>query len=306
MHRLSNGRLGAAAFIFVVFTACLAAPRAEQPQPPQQRPSQPQPSSQPQPQQPPPPPGTPTKALVPVAASTLASKPDQYVGEFVSLTGVIDQTLSKLAFSVDQDKNTSGKDVLVLAPRMNDPVTPNTYVTVVGEVVRFDAAEIAAKLDNFPVDLARDVADRYRGRPAIIARHIINAAGVDVAMRLPPPMTPAEEAYQKIMKQVASSNAALRKAIEGSDVKLARENMASLKQAFTQTESFWKARGKGDAMAWAQDGRKLAETIDRAAEAGKWEEVKATAGTLGKMCQTCHTTYRERYDDGSFRIKPGG
>jgi hypothetical protein len=23
------------------------------------------------------------------------------------------------------------------------------------------------------------------------------------------------------------------------------------------------------------------------------------------MCQTCHTAYRERYDDGSFRVKLG-
>src|SRR5688572_19021081 len=36
---------------------------------------------------PPVPPGTPTKALVPIAASTFASNPDAYVGEFVSLTG---------------------------------------------------------------------------------------------------------------------------------------------------------------------------------------------------------------------------
>jgi len=34
------------------------------------------------------------------------------------------------------------------------------------------------------------------------------------------------------------------------------------------------------------------------------------AGTLGQSCQSCHAAYRERFDDGSYRIKeppkPGG
>ena len=55
------------------------------------------------------------------------------------MMAIVDQTLSPTAFSVDQDKTKStGKDVLVLAPRLNEPIELNTYVTVIGEVVKFD------------------------------------------------------------------------------------------------------------------------------------------------------------------------
>src|SRR5207237_3405136 len=64
----------------------------------------------------------PPKPLVPVTASTLAGYPDSYYGEWVSVTGVVEQSLSRLAFAVDQGKLKSAADVLVLAPRLNSPV----------------------------------------------------------------------------------------------------------------------------------------------------------------------------------------
>jgi cytochrome c556 len=252
----------------------------------------------------PPAPGVPTKAIVPVAASTLGNNPDPYYGEFVSVTGTVEQTISKLAFSVDQDaKKSTGKEVLVLTRHMNAAVEPNGYVTIVGQLVKFDPAEVGAKFKEFAADVPGDVAQKYLGRPAIIASSVITATGLDVTRRLPPPMTAEEEALSKLMKQVGSANGALRKAIEGSDAKVATENAAILRQTFTQVESFWKDRKRNDASTWAADAKKLSEGIHRAAAAGKWDEVKASATTLGQACQTCHTTYRERYDDGSFRIK---
>src|SRR6266581_3568674 len=66
---------------------------------------------------------------VPLAASTLAANPDPYIGEWVTVTAAVEQTLAVLAFSIDQDKTKStGKEILVLAPRMNSPVDLNTYV----------------------------------------------------------------------------------------------------------------------------------------------------------------------------------
>src|SRR5438093_10228098 len=77
--------------------------------------------------------GPPAKPLVPVAASTLAAHPETYYGERVTMTGAVEQSLGKLVFSVDQDKTkTLEQQILVLAPRLNSPVDPNTYVTVIG------------------------------------------------------------------------------------------------------------------------------------------------------------------------------
>jgi cytochrome c556 len=273
----------------------------------QQQPTPPATPAQP-PAQPPaapaPPPGTPTKALVPIAASTLAANPEAYVGEFVSLTGTVEQSIGKMAFSVDQDaKKSTGKDIVVLMRHLSGTIDPQTYVTVIGQVVKYDAAEFASTFKEWADALPRDAAGSYAGKPVIIATSVINVAGIDVMRRLPPPMTAEEEAFQKIMKQVGSSNAALRKGMEASDVKLAAENAVLLRQSFTEAEAFWKRRSRNDAVTWAQDAKKLSDTIHRAAAAGKWDEVKTSATTLGQTCQSCHAAHRERFDDGSYRIK---
>jgi cytochrome c556 len=255
-------------------------------------------------QQPPPAGTPPPKPLVPVTASTLAGNPDRFYGEWVSVTGVVEQSLSPLAFAVDQGKLKAPGDVLVLAPRLNGPVDPSTYVTVVGEVVRFDPDEIGRKTKAYSVDLPSDLVAKYRGRPAILATAIINSKMIDLAKRLPPPMSTEEQAFDNIMKKVGPAFAALRQA-DATTADATKEQTAVLKQAFADTEAFWKAKGKADAVGWAQNARKQVDAIERATAAGQWDEVKTTAGTLGQACQSCHTAYRERFDDGSFRIKTG-
>jgi len=252
-------------------------------------------------------PGTPPKPLVPVAASTVATNPDPYYGEYVTMTASVDQILSRTAFVVDQDATKStGKDVLVLVPTMNGKVDQNAYVTVIGQLVKFDPAEVAKKAKDYKLDLTPELESKWSGKPAVIATSVINAAFIDVAKRLPPPMTADEEALQKIMKKIQPAFGALRTAVDGSNAEKTAENTAILKEAFTETEAFWKGRNKPDAMKWAQDARADVDTIEKSAASAKWDAAKASAGTLGQACQTCHGTYRERFDDGSFRIKTGG
>jgi cytochrome c556 len=260
-------------------------------------------------QAPPANPNAPTKALVPVAASSVAANPDPLYGEFVTMTGAVEQAFSKFSFSVDQDKTkTTGKDVLVLALRMSDPVTPNTYVTVVGELVKFDPVETVAKAKNFKIDVPPEVAAKYVGKPAVLAVNVVNDKSLDLARFIPPPMSPEETLLDKTMKGVGPANAELRKGVDGSSVDLVKKNTAILRQAFTDTEAFWKMRGKQDAMKWASDARAVVESIDKACTTEKpdWAAVKASADNLAKACATCHGAYRERLEDGSFRAKSGG
>ena len=246
----------------------------------------------------------PSKAIVPVAASTLAASPDRYYGEPVSVTGAVERSLSRLAFSIDQDrKSSTGADILVLARILNSPVEPDTYVTVIGQAVRFTREEVATKARDYGMDLPADVVESFRGLPAILATAVINHAGVDLAMRLPPPITADEAAHARIMKQVGPANAALRKALEAKDGKLAHENAAVLRNAFAETGGFWRSRKRSDAVGWARDADKAVEAIDRLAAEGSWDEVKASVTALGQACQACHTAYRERFDDGSYRFK---
>jgi cytochrome c556 len=107
------------------------------------------------------------------------------------------------------------------------------------------------------------------------------------------------------MKKVGPAFAALRKSIEGMDANLAKENTAVLKTAFADVERFFEAKDKHDGHQWASDALTAVGSIDTAVAAGKWDDVKASAGNLGKACQTCHTTYREKAEDGTYRMKPG-
>ena len=176
-------------------------------------------------------------------------------------------------------------------------------MTVMGEVAKFDPAELAGKKGYKLDDLSPEVVEKYRGKPVLLATSVINTASIDLTKRLPPPMTTEELALQKVMKKVAPAFAALRTSIDGSKAEAATENVAVLKQAFAETETFWKSKGKADATGWAADARKQIDLIDHAVAAGKFDDAKAPAGVLGTSCTTCHGAYRERFDDGSYRIK---
>ena len=294
----------------IILVASLAVSFAQQQQ---QQSQQPQPQQgQQQPSQPPQPPqggqrsGGPAKPIVPVAASTVVANPDPYIGEYVSLTAPVEQALTKSTFSVDQDKSKPDRDILIIAPTLTGTVTPNAYVTVLGELVKFDPDEIKKKTKNYTLDLSPDLIAKYKGKPAIVATAVVvNSTGVDIAKVLPPPMTPEELEFQKIMRQVGPANTALRGAIEKMDAAAVKEQAAVLSTAFTKTEAFWKTKGKAEAQGFAAEAKKHADAITAAVASANWDGVKASAGPLGQQCASCHGAYRERLDDGSFRIKAG-
>jgi cytochrome c556 len=301
-----------AAVALIAVSGLLATPLAQQ-RPPQQQQQQQQQQQKPQTAPPPagrggaaPAPGTPPKPLVPLAASTVAAHPDPYYGEYVTITASVDQIMSPSTFSLDQDATKStGKDVLVVVPTMTGKVDQNAYVTVIGELVKFDPAEIEKKTKDkkYTLDLPADAAAKYAGKPVVIATSVINAGFVDVAKRLPPPMTGEEENYQKLMKKIQPAFGALRTAVDKSDVDATTEQATALKEAFAETEAFWKAKGKNEPMQWAADARKQTEAILHDLPLGNWNGIKTQSAAVGQSCGTCHNAYRERFDDGSFRIK---
>ena len=257
------------------------------------------------------PPAAPVKPLIPVATNTVVAHPETYYGERVTMTASVQSVLSKSAFSVaqksfgDAAKTTAVADVLILAPKLQAPVPAGAYLTVFGEVVKFDPEEIAKKAKDYTLDLPADVIAKYRGKPALIASAVINESFLDLTWRMPPPATPDEDALSQVMRKVQPAFGALRGSIDGSNVDITKQNAAVLKQAFADTEAIWKGRGKTEPMQWAAEARKNAEAIETAAAAGTWEAAKTAAGPLGQSCGRCHTAYRERFDDGSYRIKTG-
>jgi hypothetical protein len=244
------------------------------------------------------------RPAIPAAASSIAEKPDMFYGQNVTVYATVEKLLTPLAFTLDQDKTKStGKEVIVLAPRLHEKVEPNTYVTVIGEVVKPDAAEIAKRSKAGASGLPADVLAQNAGKPVILATAVITPALNDIAKFIPPPLTPEEEALDKTMKGVSQANGALRKGIDASSAELVKANTAILAKAFVDVEAFWKKRGKEEAVKIAQTARAAVDGIDKAVAAGNWNDAKTQNTTLGAQCQSCHGTFRERLEDGSFAIK---
>jgi cytochrome c556 len=291
----------------IVWTVSLATSTAGQ-QPPQPPPAQP-PAGQGQgqraqnaaPAQPAP---AAPRPAIPAAASSIAEKPDTFYGQNVTVYATVEKQLTATAFTLDQDKSKStGKEVIVLAPRLHEKVEPNTYVTVIGEVVKPDAAEIAKRAKASAAGLPADVLAQNAGKPVIIATAVITPALNDLAKFIPPPMTPEEASLDKAMKSVGQANGAVRKGVDGTNAEIVKTNTAILAKAFAETEAFWKKRGKEEAVKIAQTARAAVDGLDKAASAGNWNDAKTHLTTLGQQCQGCHGTYRERLEDGSFAVK---
>jgi hypothetical protein len=245
------------------------------------------------------------RAALPAAASTIAAKPESFYGQYVTVYAAVEKSLSPTVFSVDQDKSkTTGQELIVVAPRLHEPVEANSYVTVLGEVVKADAAEITKRAKTGANGIAEILAQNPN-RPVILASAVINGAFTDLAKFVPPPLTPEEAVLDKAMKAVGGANGALRKGVEATDAELVKTNTAILAKAFTETETFWKSRGNNEAVKFAQAARQATAAIEVAAGQGNWNEAKAQTATLGQQCQSCHV-FRERLEDGSFAIKRKG
>ena len=297
--KLGSAALAVAAALWIVSLAAQQPPAqpAGGPPPPGQRGAQGN-------QTPAAPAPAPPRPAIPAAASSIADKPESFYGQNVTVYATVEKQLTPTAFTLDQDTTKStGKEVIVLAPRLHEKVEPNTYITVIGEVIKGDAAEIAKRAKASAAGLPADVLAQHPGKPVILATAVITPALNDLAKFIPPPMTPEEEVLDKAMKGVGQANGAVRKGVDGTNAELVKTNTAILAKAFAETEAFWKKRGNNDAVKIAQTARAAVDGLDKAAAMGNWNEAKTQLTTLGQQCQSCHKEFRERLEDGSFAVK---
>ena len=289
-----RGLLVAAVWIWITAIALAQVPQTPPQTPAQMPPTQVPPAQgrggQPQP-------------IMPVAVSAILTTPDTYVGRTVTLTAAVEQRFGETAFSIDQDAKKTAPEILVLAAVLTAPVTPNSYVTVIGEVVRFDQGTIASKMKDAMPPLSGEVLEKFRGRPAIVATSVINNAMTDLAKRLPPPMTPEEEALSKQMKQIGPGFTALRQAVTASNAEDVRAHALTLTKAFAEAANFWKTKTHPDATQWNEDAKRESDAIATAMGKNDWDAVKAAVPKLQGACASCHGQYRERLDDGTYRFK---
>ncbi len=251
--------------------------------------------------------GAQQQAVLPVAAGTVAAHPDRFDGKTVSMTATVAQRYGATAFSVKQaappgvSKSAPAQEILVVAPVLTGPLQPGAYVTVIGEVVKYDAAAVAARMkDAAPPS---DVAARYAGRPAVLATSVISTSMVDLARKLPPPMSPGEMDLNKAMKQVGPAFNLLRQAVTASNTSDAKAQADALSAGFAEAAAFWKTQPHPEAVQWTDDARTLADELAMFAAKPDLDGLKADVPKLQQVCSNCHNQFRARLDDGSYRYK---
>ena len=247
--------------------------------------------------------GAAPRPMVPMTAASILRDPASHIGMSVSMMASVEAILTKTAFVVDQDKAKSIEPLLVIAPALTEAPELNTHVTVQGEVFRFDPADIAKRAKDYTLDLPAEVVAKFTGKPAVLATAVITPALRDLAKKPIRPMTPDEVIFSGYMKAINTALPAVRSGLEKPDPETLKGHVASLKQAFTDVESFLKTKGPADAVKFASESLAAATAMEKSLASGKLEEIKASAGTIQGLCAQCHKPFRETMEDGTYRIR---
>jgi hypothetical protein len=107
---------------------------------------------------------------------------------------------------------------------------------------------------------------------------------------------------QKWMKNTDTAAKVLRK-LERKTGTEAVKNAETLGSVYEEMIGFWRQRKRTDAEKWSEEGKAAAVVLASAAHSGDAEKAEAAFQTLSGTCKQCHTLYRERLTDGTYRIK---
>ena len=246
----------------------------------------------------------------PVATNTIVDAPDQYFGKVVTITAGVERMTSKTTFLMDQQKvagpkevKAVGKPILVIAPYLTSSLDQKKYFLVRGQVVKFEPSAVAKLAPGYVLDLPQDVGAKYMGQPVLVASSVLNSTYVELAKKPIPPPTQTDVALTAAMKTISPAFNALRTAAQDSKADIVKTNLAEIGPAFAQAESVL-GNLRHAAVAHVHDARTQVASIETALAAGNWDAVKSSAAALNQTCQSCHTAFRERQDDGTYRIKP--
>jgi cytochrome c556 len=115
------------------------------------------------------------------------------------------------------------------------------------------------------------------------------------------------EELDKAMKKIAPAQAATNKAIQSMAWADAKAQVAIVKQTLTDTESFWTANKKDDAVAMLKDSIAKVTAVEQALNAPTPDQqaVLAAFKQVGATCGACHKQYREQDANQQYQLKAG-
>ena len=111
----------------------------------------------------------------------------------------------------------------------------------------------------------------------------------------------------KAMKRIAPAQGAAGKAIQSMSWTDAKAQVTIVKQTLMDTESFWAANKKDDAVAMLKDSVAKVTAVEQALNAPMPEQqtVLAAFKQVGATCAACHKQYREQDENQQYRLKAG-
>jgi hypothetical protein len=108
---------------------------------------------------------------------------------------------------------------------------------------------------------------------------------------------------ERLMKEISSTVALLRKSIDGQNVD-AKEQADKIEMLFEDVDDFWNARNVDEAQDFADDAAEHAEHIEDAVDGKDFVKAAEHLKLLQAQCASCHGKFRDKGPDGQFRIKP--
>jgi hypothetical protein len=96
--------------------------------------------------------------------------------------------------------------------------------------------------------------------------------------------------YQTSMKAAAGANGAIRAALTANDTATVTAKAKDMSAAFDQIAVFFKAKGKDDAVKFAESARDASNAV---ASASTIDDQKAALAKLAPNCMGCHALYRD-------------
>ena len=115
------------------------------------------------------------------------------------------------------------------------------------------------------------------------------------------------EELDKAMKRIAPAQGATNKAIQSMSWADAKAQVAIVKQALMDTEGFWTANKKDDAVTMLKDSIAKVTAVEQALNAPMPDQ-QAVLGAfkqVGATCAACHKQYREQDENQQYRLKTG-
>lgn len=105
------------------------------------------------------------------------------------------------------------------------------------------------------------------------------------------------------MKKIGGAFGGTRKASEAKDYQAIADHAVVIEKGFADTLDGWKKRNQTDAIEWTEEAIAGAKALKVAADAKDDAGIRTASGRIGATCKSCHTTRREKLEDGTYKIK---